>query len=321
MRIIFAGTPKFAAIILEGLIKEGLKPDCVLTQPDRGQGRGRKVKVSPVKQVAIDSEIDVLQPLRLKDDAIKSKIKAMKPDVLVVAAYGLILPREILCAPRFGCINVHASVLPRWRGAAPIERAILAGDQTTGISIMQMEEGLDTGPVFASGSTDIVRGESVGGLEGRLAFMGSGLLNKTLGNLPGSKLEQEEELATYASKLTNEDRKVDWSQSTDGIFRQIWALSERMPVTTEIDDRRIQILEAVQVDEYEFQELDSQTIGSILGIDKSGIFIRCRDGVLNLTKLRMIGGKGAILNPSSALNGFPHIFKKGAIMKNINQSE
>ncbi len=321
MRIIFAGTPKFAAIILEGLIKEGLKPDCVLTQPDRGQGRGRKVKVSPVKQVAIDSEIDVLQPFGLKDDAIKLKIKAMAPDVLVVAAYGLILPKEILCAPRFGCINVHASVLPRWRGAAPVERAILAGDQTTGISIMQMEEGLDTGPVFASSSTGIVRGESVSGLEARLAFMGSDLLNKVLRHLPGSKSKQEEELATYASKLTSEDRKVDWSQSTDKIFRQIWALSERIPVTMEINNRRIQILEAVQVDEYKAQELDSQMVGGILRIDKSGIFIRCKDGVLNLTKLRMIGGKGAILSPSSALNGFPHIFNKGAIIKNINQPE
>ena len=141
MKIIFAGTPTFASIILEGLIKEGLKPSCVLTQPDRGKGRGRKVIISPVKKVAIDSEIEVLQPLTLKDRAIQSKIEIMAPDLLVVAAYGLILPREILCTPKFGCINVHASVLPRWRGAAPIERAILAGDQTTGISIMQMEEG------------------------------------------------------------------------------------------------------------------------------------------------------------------------------------
>ena len=321
MKIIFAGTPKFAAIVLEGLIKEGLKPGCVLTQPDRGKGRGRKVSISPVKKVAIDSEIDVLQPFRLKDEAIKSKIEIMAPDVLVVAAYGLILPREILCVPKFGCINVHASVLPRWRGAAPIERAILAGDQTTGISIMQMEEGLDTGPVFASSSTDIVRGESVGGLEARLASMGSELLNKVLINLPGSKLQQEEELATYASKLNGEDRKVDWSQSTDRIFRQIWALSERIPVTMEINNRRVQILEAVQVDRYKPQELDSQMVGSILRIDKGGIFIRCKDGVLNLTKLRMIGGKGAILSPSSALNGFPHIFNKGAIIKNINQPE
>ena len=141
MKIIFAGTPKFAALVLEGLIRDGLRPDCVLTQPDRRKGRGRKVAVSPVKKVAIDSGIEVLQPFRLKDEAIKSEIEIIAPDVLVVAAYGLILPREILCAPKFGCINVHASILPRWRGAAPIERAILAGDQTTGISIMQMEEG------------------------------------------------------------------------------------------------------------------------------------------------------------------------------------
>ena len=320
MKIIFAGTPKFAAIILERLIKEGLKPSCVLTQPDRGKGRGRKVTVSPVKKVAIDSEIDVLQPFRLKDDAIKSKIEIMAPDVLVVAAYGLILPREILCSPKFGCINVHASILPRWRGAAPIERAILAGDQTTGISIMQMEEGLDTGPVYESSSTDIIPGESVSGLEARLAFMGSDLLHKVIRNLPGSKSQQEAQFATYAAKLTSEDKKVDWSNSTEMLFRQIWALSERLPVTVEINNQKIQILEAIVLQQ-ELQKTESQIIGSIIDIDKSGITVKCIDGLLSLTKLRVIGGKGATLNPSSALNGFPHIFKKGAIIKNINESE
>ena len=321
MRIIFAGTPKFAAIILEGLIEEGLKPNCVLTQPDRGQGRGRTVKLSPVKEVAIGSDIDVLQPLGLKNEEIKSKVKEMMPDVLVVAAYGLILPREILYAPKFGCINVHASVLPRWRGAAPIERAILAGDQTTGISIMQMEEGLDTGPVFAFRSTDIVSGESVSGLESRLAFMGSDLLNKVLINLPGSKYEQDAGLATYAPKLTDEDRKIAWSRSTEALFRQIWALSERMPVTVKINNQRIQLLAAVQARQETSQEPDTQMVGSIVHIDKNGIFVKCTDGLLNLTKLKVIGGKGAALTASSALNGFPHIFKKGVIIKNIDESE
>ncbi len=320
MKIIFAGTPKFAAIVLEGLIKEGLKPDFVLTQPDRGKGRGRKVTINPVKKVAVDSEIDVLQPLRLKDEGIKSKIEIMEPDVLVVAAYGLILPREILCAPKFGCINVHASVLPRWRGAAPIERAILAGDQTTGISIMQMEEGLDTGPVYESSSTEIIPGESVRGLEARLAFMGSELLCKVIKNLPGSKSRQKAQFATYATKLTSEDRKIDWSHSTETLFRQIWALSERLPVTVEINNQKIQILESV-AHQQKPQEPDSQTVGSIIDVNKSGITVKCIDGLLSLTKLKVIGGKGATLDPSSALNGFPHIFKKGAIIKNINETE
>ena len=320
MKIIFAGTPTFASIILEGLIKEGLKPSCVLTQPDRGKGRGRKVIISPVKKAAIDSEIKVLQPLTLKDAEIQSKIEIMAPDLLVVAAYGLILPREILYTPKFGCINVHASVLPRWRGAAPIERAILAGDQTTGISIMQMEEGLDTGPVYESSSTDIIPGESVSGLEARLAFMGSDLLCKVIINLPGSKLKQERQFATYAAKLTSEDRKIDWSHSTEMLFRQIWALSERMPVTVEINNQKIQILEAI-VRQQKLQETDSQMVGSIIGADKSGISVKCIDGLLSITKLKVIGGKGAILNPSSALNGFPHIFRKGAIIKNINESD
>ncbi len=320
MKIIFAGTPTFASIILEGLIKEGLKPSCVLTQPDRGKGRGRKVTISPVKKVAIDSEIEVLQPLTLKDRAIQSKIEIMAPDLLVVAAYGLILPKEILCAPKFGCINVHASVLPRWRGAAPIERAILAGDQTTGISIMQMEEGLDTGPVYQSRSTDIILGESVSGLEARLAFMGSDLLCNVIRNLPGSKLKQEGQFATYAAKLTSEDRKIDWSHSTEMLFRQIWALSERMPVTVEINNQKIQILETIDR-RHKRQETDPQMVGSIIAVDKSGITVKCIDGLLSITKLKVIGGKGATLNPTSALNGFPHIFKKGAIIKNINESD
>jgi len=319
LEIIFAGTPTFAAIILEGLIKEGLKPNCVLTQPDRGKGRGRKVTFSPVKKVALDSKIDVLQPFSLKDEAIKSKIEIMAPDLLVVAAYGLMLPREVLYAPKFGCINVHASVLPRWRGAAPIERAILAGDQTTGISIMQMEEGLDTGPVYDSRSTDIIPGESVSGLEARLAFMGSDLLCKVIRNLPGSKSKQEGQFATYASKLTSEDRKIDWSHSTERLFRRIWALSERLPVTVEINNQKIQILEAI-ICQQKLQETDSLMVGSIIDVDKSGITVKCNDGQLSITKLKVIGGKGATLNPSSALNGFPHLFKKGAIIKNINET-
>ena len=237
-----------------------------------------------------------------------------------LSAYGLMLPREVLCAPKFGCINVHASVLPRWRGAAPIERAILAGDQSTGISIMQMEEGLDTGPVDESGTTDIIPGESVSGLEARLAFMGSDLLCKVIRNLPGSKSEQEGRFATYASKLTTEDRKIDWSHSTERLFRQIWALSERLPVTIEVNNQKIQILEAI-VRQQEGQETDSEMVGSIIGADKSGIYVKCIDGLLSITKLKVIGGKGAILNPSSALNGFPHLFKKGAVIKNINESE
>ena len=320
MEILFAGTPKFAAVILERLIKEELKPRCVLTQPDRGKGRGRKVAFSPVKKVAIDSDIDVLQPFTLKDEAIKSKIEIMAPDVLVVAAYGLILPREILRAPKFGCINVHASVLPRWRGAAPIERAILAGDQITGISIMEMEEGLDTGPVYESSTTDIIPGESVSGLEARLAFLGSNLLCKVIRNLPGSKSKQEGRFATYASKLTSQDRKIDWSHSAGRLFRQIWALSERLPVTVEINNQKIQILEAI-VRQQKLQETDSRMVGSLIDVDKSGINVQCIDGLLSITKLKVIGGKGAILNPSSALNGFPHIFTKGAIIKNINEFE
>ena len=244
----------------------------------------------------------------------------MAPDLLVVAAYGLILPREILCTPKFGCINVHASILPRWRGAAPIERAILAGDQTTGISIMQMEEGLDTGPVYKSLSADIIRGESVSGLEARLAFMGSDLLCKVIINLPGSKLKQEERFATYAAKLTSEDRKIDWSHSTEMLYRQIWALSERMPVTVEINNQKIQILETIDRQQ-KLQETDSQVVGSIIDVDKSGITVKCIDGLLSITKLKVIGGKGATLNPSSALNGFPHLFKKGAIIKNIGESD
>ena len=320
MKIIFAGTPTFASIILEGLIKEGLKPSCVLTQPDRGKGRGRKVIISPVKKVAIDSEIEVLQPLTLKDAEIQSKIEIMAPDLLVVAAYGLILPEKsfvrqnlvvLTCTHRFyrggeglllsreqfwPAIKPPASLLCRWKRA-----------------LIQVQ-------FMSPSSTDIILGESVSGLEARLAFMGSDLLCKVIRNLPGSKSKQESQFATYAAKLTSEDRKIDWSHSTEMLFRQIWALSERMPVTVEINNQKIQILEAIDRQQ-KLQETDSQMVGSIIDVDKSGITVKCIDGLLSITKLKVIGGKGSTLNPSSALNGFPHIFKKGAIIKNINESD
>ena len=183
-----------------------------------------------------------------------------------------------------------------------------------------MEEGLDTGPVYESSSTDIIPGESVSTLEARQPLMGSDLLCKVIRNLPGSKLKQEGRFATYAAKLTSEDRKIDWSHSTEMLFRQVWALSERMPVTVEINNQKIQILEAI-VRQQKLQETDSQMVGSIIDVDKSGITVKCIDGLLSITKLKVIGGKGATLNPSSALNGFPHLFKKGAIIKNVNASE
>ena len=183
-----------------------------------------------------------------------------------------------------------------------------------------MEEGLDTGPVYESSSTDIIPGESVSGLEARLALMGSDLLCKVVRNLPGTKSKQEGRLATYATKLTSEDRKIDWSHSTEMLFRQIWALSERMPVTVEINNQKIQILETIDRQQRP-QETDSQMVGSIIDVDRSGITVKCIDGQLSITKLKVIGGKGANLNPSSALNGFPHLFKKGAIIKNINESD
>jgi methionyl-tRNA formyltransferase len=228
MRILFAGTPEFAVPALTALIEhERWRPLAVLTQPDRPAGRGRRLNFGPVKQVAVDAGIDVLQPLSLKNSEAREPLADLRPDLLVTAAYGLLLPSAVLDLPTHGCWNLHASLLPRWRGASPINQAILAGDDQTGISLMQMDVGLDTGPVLMRRKTDIGAEETAGELHDRLAISAAELLIEALermeaGNLPEPE-HQDERLVTHAPLINKSDARLDWHESADFLARMVRA--------------------------------------------------------------------------------------------------
>jgi methionyl-tRNA formyltransferase len=220
--IIFAGTPHFSVAALEALIQSPHKVVAVYTQPDRPSGRGRKLTESPVKQKALEHHLSVYQPLSLKNPEEQQRLADLKADLMVVVAYGLILPKAVLQAPRLGCINIHASLLPRWRGAAPIQRAIVAGDARSGVTIMQMDEGLDTGAMLYKVQCPIEQNDTSEILLNRLSTMGADALLHTLAHLTSIKPEpQDHHLATYAHKITKEEANIDWSEPADVIARKI----------------------------------------------------------------------------------------------------
>lgn len=245
-KVIFMGTPVFAVSALDAIHGAGHEIICVYSQPPRPAGRGHKLQPSPVQARAEALGIPVRHPLSLKKDAAaREEFKALKADVAVVAAYGLILPQDVLDAPAFGCINIHASLLPRWRGAAPIQRAILAGDDKSGICIMQMEAGLDTGPVLLKGEVDILPRTTASTLHDDLAAMGGKLIVETLNNLESLKpAPQDDTQATYAKMLTKDDGRIDWRQSAADIERQIRALSGWPGVWCMNKDQRVKIIAA-----------------------------------------------------------------------------
>ena len=225
-RVIFAGTPEFALKSLTALVESGVVPVAVLTQPDRPAGRGKRITASPVKDFAMQQGIAVLQPSTLRDETVVAGLVALQPDVIIVAAYGLILPQEVLDIPALGCLNVHASELPRWRGAAPIQAAILSGDETAGISLMAMTVGLDSGPVYCSASVTIRKNETAGELQKRLAILGGQLLVENLDDLTAGRIpasEQDENRATYAGKIQKQDARLDWALPADELQRHVRA--------------------------------------------------------------------------------------------------
>ena len=244
LRTGFAGTPEFARTILQQLCESEFLPQVVLTQPDRPKGRGRSLQASPVKDYAQSQQIPIYQPQSLRTAESIAPLADLDLDVLIVAAYGLILPQTVLELPRLGCINVHASLLPRWRGAAPIERSIMAGDEQTGVCIMQMDEGLDTGPVLAQTAVPIAPEDSAQSLEQLLADQGAQLLINTLRKLPIAAKPQPTDGACYAPKLTAADRQVDWQRSAGELDLQVRALSDRMPVRCNVGGAVMQILQA-----------------------------------------------------------------------------
>jgi len=246
-RIVFAGTPDFAVPALQCLIDSGNAPIAVYTQPDRPAGRGRKLRPGPVKRAALVHELPVYQPASLRDDAAQTELQALQPDLMVVVAYGLLLPPRVLALPVRGCINLHASLLPRWRGAAPVQRAILAGDRETGVTLMQMESGLDTGPILAMTRCAIQPDDTGGSLHDRLATLGAELLGKQLEPLLAGDLAsrpQPAEGITYATKINRQEARIDWTQPAGQIERQIRAFNPWPVAFSQIEEETLRIWQA-----------------------------------------------------------------------------
>ena len=288
-RIVFAGTPDFALASLTALVEGGRRPVAVLTQPDRPAGRGKKLTASPVKQYAIEQGIPVQQPVTLRDEQAAAQLADLEPDVLIVAAYGLILPQACLDIPKHGCLNVHASILPRWRGAAPIQAAILAGDAQTGVSLMAMTAGLDCGPVFHVEVLDIGADETAGQLHDRLAALGGEALVSHLDAILGGDLEavpQDEERATYAPKIDKQDARIDWSLIADETVRRIRAYNPFPGAYCFHGDTRIKVWRASAVD-------GQAEAGTVLQCDQDAVVVACGEGALRLDELQLPGKRRA----------------------------
>lgn len=299
MKIIFAGTPHFAASALEALLANNHEVVVVLTQPDRPAGRGMQLASSPVKQLALQHGIAVMQPLTLKTAEVLQQLAAFQADVMVVAAYGLILPLAVLQLPRKGCLNIHASLLPRWRGAAPIQRAILAGDDQTGITIMQMDEGLDTGAMLFKKACMISAHDTAQTLHDKLAILGAQAINEVLNKLDQGGLggvAQDASQATYAAKLVKSEARLDWTQSAANLERAIRAYNPVPVAYTFLHDTTIKIWQA------RMAEAGQGEAGTVLAVDKHGIQVACGQGALCLEVLQRPNGKS--LPASQFVQGF-----------------
>ena len=287
LRIVFAGTPEFAAEHLKALLNSPYEIVAVYTQPDRPAGRGQKLMPSPVKQLALENNIQVLQPPTLRNADAQAELAALQPDLLVVVAYGLILPQAVLDIPRLGCINSHASLLPRWRGAAPIQRAVEHGDAESGVTVMRMEAGLDTGPMLLKVSTPIAPDDTGGTLHDRLARLGPPAVLQAIDGLAAGTLHgevQDDTLATYAHKLNKDEARIDWSRPAAELERLVRAFHPWPICHSTLAGETLKI-HAAELGE------GSGTPGQILAADKQGLSVACGEGALRLTRLQLPGGK------------------------------
>ena len=284
--LLFAGTPDFARASLEALLGAGFRPAAVLTQPDRPAGRGRRSKPSPVKAFALQHELPVLQPGSLKGSDEQALLAEFEPDLMIVAAYGLILPQAVLDIPRLGCLNVHASLLPRWRGAAPIQAAILDGDATTGISLMQMEAGLDTGPVYATAEIAIGGDETAGELHDRLAALGGELLAARLGDILQGRLAatpQDDAQSSYAGKIGRDDARIDWTLPAETVERCVRAYNPVPGAWFEAADEAVKCWQVAPLSSL------SGEPGQVLEANRDGVVVACGTGAVRLESLQRPG--------------------------------
>jgi methionyl-tRNA formyltransferase len=285
LRVAFAGTPPFAARALEAIVAAGHEVALVLTQPDRPAGRGMHLSPSAVAQSAASYGLPIDKPASLKDPQAQRRLRELAPEVLVVAAYGLLLPQAVLDIPPRGCLNIHASLLPRWRGAAPIQRALLAGDEATGICIMQMEAGLDTGPVLLERRTPIGPRDTTGSLLERLASLGAELAVQALAELDSLQPRpQDDASATYAPKITKADARIDWSRAAAQIDRQVRALNPAPGAEARMGEDLIKIWDARPVE-------GAGTPGGLIEASASRLVIGCGEGALQLLQLQRPGGR------------------------------
>ncbi len=310
LKLIFAGTPDFSARHLRVLLDSEHQLIAAYTQPDRPAGRGRKLQPSPVKTLALEAGIPVYQPASLKGEEEQRELSGLGADVMIVVAYGLILPQAVLDAPRLGCLNVHASLLPRWRGAAPIQRAIAAGDTRTGVTIMQMDAGLDTGDMLATASCSIGPDTTAATLHDELARLGAPLLLEVLSDLPARQDQaqvQDPELATYAHKILKTEAALDWRQSASELDRNIRAFNPYPVCFSTLQGERVKIQHAVPAGTATLPEAP----GTILRADRQGILVNCGRGQLCITRLQLPGGKP--LAAEQLLNARGDLFAPGQV--------
>ncbi len=307
LRIIFAGTPEFASAHLQAILDSQHQVIAVYTQPDRPAGRGQKLMPSPVKSLALEHNIPVFQPKSLRNEDAQKELASLDADLMVVVAYGLILPQAVLDTPTLGCINVHGSILPRWRGAAPIQRAIEAGDTESGVTIMQMDAGLDTGDMLLKAFCPIHPTDTASNLHDRLIEVGQPALIQSLNDIAGGNIhpeKQDDKLANYAHKMSKEEARLDWQKSAQALDQQIRAFNPWPVAITALDDTNIRVWEAAALEESSTEEP-----GTLIKADKDGLDIACSEGTLRIKRLQLAGSRA--MTVQELLNSKKAMFSTG----------